>query len=96
MEKRTSSSHYCCRRGGRQVRSSSSIVFSPWEIRSISTQSSFCFKHGQLKIVSKKFLAIYFIAGVDEDANQFAVCSLFAFFFQTLHEYFGDIRLDGC
>jgi AP-4 complex subunit sigma-1 len=52
---------------------------------------SFCFHHGDLKLVYRRYLAIYCIAGVDEDANEIAVVALFDFFFQTLREYFGDI-----
>lgn len=54
-------------------------------------QMSFSFKHGDLKIVYKRYLAIYCIAGVEEDANEIAVTAFFDFFFQTLREYFGDI-----
>jgi AP-4 complex subunit sigma-1 len=52
---------------------------------------SFCFHHGDIKLVYKRYLAIYCIAGVEEDANEIAMVSLFDFLFQTLREYFGDI-----
>lgn len=52
---------------------------------------SFCFHHGDIKIVYRRYLAIYCIAGVEEDANEIAVVSFFDFLFQTLREYFGDI-----
>lgn len=54
-------------------------------------QMSFTFHHGNLKIVYKRYLAIYCIATVEEGANEIAVVSFFDFFFQTLREYFGDI-----
>ena len=50
-----------------------------------------CFHQGDTKIVYKRYLAIYCIAGVSEDENEFEVISLFDFFFQTLRDYFGDI-----
>lgn len=54
-------------------------------------QMSFSFHHGDLKIVYKRYLAIYCIAAVEEDANEIAVVSFFDFFFTTLRDYFGDI-----
>lgn len=53
--------------------------------------TSFCFHHNDQKVVYKRYLAIYCIAGVEEDANELAVLSFFDFLFQTLKEYFGDI-----
>jgi AP-4 complex subunit sigma-1 len=52
---------------------------------------SFSFQHGDLKIVYKRYLAIYCIAAVEDDANELAVMSLFDMLFQTLRDYFGDI-----
>jgi AP-4 complex subunit sigma-1 len=54
-------------------------------------EMSFCFHHGDIKLIYKRYLAIYCIAGVEEDANEIAILSLFDFLFQTLREYFGDI-----
>jgi AP-4 complex subunit sigma-1 len=53
--------------------------------------TSCCFHHADIKIVYKRYLAIYCIAGVEEDANELSVLSLFDFLFQTLRDYFGDI-----
>jgi AP-4 complex subunit sigma-1 len=52
---------------------------------------SFSFQHGDLKIVYKRYLAIYCIAAVEDDANELAIVSLFDMLFQTLRDYFGDI-----
>jgi len=52
---------------------------------------SMCFHIGTTKIVYKRYLAIYCIAGVEEDANEISIISAFDFLFQTLKEYFGDI-----
>lgn len=52
---------------------------------------SFCFYHGSTKIVYKRYLAIYCIAGVEDDTNELAVLSFFDLLFQTLRDYFGDI-----
>ena len=52
---------------------------------------SFVFHYNDIKIVYRRYLAIYCIAGVDNDANEIATVSLFDFLFQTLREYFGDI-----
>mgnify|MGYP001052669826 FL=1 len=54
-------------------------------------ETSFCFHQGEQKIIYKRYLAIYCIAGVSEDANELAVVSFFDFLFQTLRDYFGDI-----
>ena len=54
-------------------------------------QMSFCFYYGKIKIVYKRYLAIYCIAGIEEEANEISVISFFDFLFQTLREYFGDI-----
>ena len=54
-------------------------------------QMSFSFHLGDLKIVYKRYLAIYCIAAVDEDMNEIACVSFFDFFFTTLKDYFGDI-----
>ncbi|KAH0790690.1 AP-4 complex subunit sigma [Histomonas meleagridis] len=54
-------------------------------------ETCFCFHHDDIKIVYKRYLAIYCIAGVEEDANELEIISFFDFFFQTLREYFGDI-----
>lgn len=54
-------------------------------------ETCFCFHHNNLKIVYKRYLAIYCIAAVEEDANELAVISFFDFLFTTLKEYFGDI-----
>jgi AP-4 complex subunit sigma-1 len=54
-------------------------------------EMSFCVHHGDLKLVYKRYLAIYCIAGIEEDANEISILSLFDFLFQTLREYFGDI-----
>ena len=54
-------------------------------------QMSFSFHQGNVKIVYKRYLAIYCIAGVEEDANEISVVSAFDFLFQTLRDYFGDI-----
>jgi AP-4 complex subunit sigma-1 len=54
-------------------------------------EMSFCFHHGDIKLVYKRYLAIYCIAGVDEDANEIAMISLFDLLFQSLRDYFGDI-----
>ena len=53
--------------------------------------TSFCFHYNDTKIIYKRYLAIYCIAGVEEDANELACLSFFDFLFQTLKEYFGDI-----
>jgi AP-4 complex subunit sigma-1 len=52
---------------------------------------SFCFHHGEIKLVYKRYLAIYCIAGVEEGANEIAIVSLFDLLFQSLRDYFGDI-----
>ena len=54
-------------------------------------QMSFSFTLGDLKIVYKRYLAIYCIAAVTDDMNEIAVVSFFDFFFTTLKDYFGDI-----
>ena len=52
---------------------------------------SFTFRYGNLKIIYKRYLAIYAIAGVDDDYNELEALSLFDFYFQTLSEYFGTL-----
>lgn len=54
-------------------------------------QSSFTFHHNGIKIIYKRYLAIYAIAGVEEDANELQISTLFDFYFQTLRDYYGDI-----
>jgi AP-4 complex subunit sigma-1 len=52
---------------------------------------SFCFDHADLRLVYRRYLAIYCIAGITEDANEIAIVALFDFLFQELREYCGDI-----
>ena len=51
----------------------------------------FCFQYDEFKIVYKRYLAIYCIAGVEEDENEIQIISMFELFFQTLRDYFGDV-----
>ena len=53
-------------------------------------ETCFCFHHDDIKIVYKRYLAIYCIAGVEEDTNELEIISLFDFFFQTLRDYLGE------
>jgi AP-4 complex subunit sigma-1 len=52
---------------------------------------SFCFHHGEIKLVYKRYLAIYSIPGVEEGVNEIAIASLFDLLFQSLRDYFDDI-----
>ena len=59
----------------------------------VSRNEQMCFTYdfGDIKIVYKRYLALYCIAGVTEDANEIEILSTFDLLLQSLREYFGDI-----
>lgn len=53
--------------------------------------NAFTFQYNDIKIIYKRYLAIYCIAGIDDETNEFEVLSFFELYLQSLRECFGDI-----
>lgn len=61
------------------------------QIVSRNEQMSFTFDFGNIKIVYRRYLALYCVAGVSDDTNEIEILSVFDLLLQSLHDYFGDI-----